>query len=179
MTPERVNPLYIDSTSYLVPDGPASVHAFETLRVALGQRMAVGSVVIRKATRMVGLTAAKDGFLVYMLRNRDQVRELGDIDRVEAIRPPKEDVALASKLLDALEGTFSYEGVRDEYTAAVRELIHAKAEGRAPAAPEAPKAAATSSLADALRASLDAASTAKKAPAKADIPPAKSRKKAS
>lgn len=123
---DALAPLFIETTGYLVGDGPGAVAALEPLRVALRARMAIGAVVIRKRPVRVALQATSTGGLVaYVLRSRDQVRAL-DAPTMVPPDPPRAQVAAARELLAALPGTFDYEGVEDTYATKVRAMLARK-----------------------------------------------------
>ena len=164
---ERVNPVFIDTTAYVVPDGPGAVQPFETVREALGTRIAVGTVVLHQRTTLVALDPQAQGFVVYVLRGREQVRSLEDLDTPRATQQPKADVALARKLLTSLEGTLDYDAVRDEYTTRVRGMLDGKVSGKAAPVERAAARPHVSSLTDALEQSLALAANL---PAKASKP---------
>jgi DNA end-binding protein Ku len=153
ITHDAINPVYIDGTAYLVPEDGAQ-RAFETVRRALGDRTAIGSMVLRNRAQQVALEATTDGFIVYKLRAAEQVRTFADVQPTPLkVEPPLSDIALATQLLDNLEGEFSYEGVHDLYTERLKEMLEAKAEGKVIPVAVAPMVASFS-LTEALTASL-------------------------
>jgi DNA end-binding protein Ku len=171
---DTVNPLFIDTTTYLVPDGPAHVPSFDTIRAALGTRLAVGHLVHKKRTVQVALQADPNGFVAYVLRGTEQVRSLKDLNPLAGtVTVNPAEVALAAQLLTAMAGPLEYPDLRDEYTVRMQAMLDAKVNGTAAPMPVAAKAP-TSSLADALKASL---ATAKAKPAKATLEDAKPKAK--
>jgi DNA end-binding protein Ku len=159
-----IDPARIDSTLFLVPADKGATRAFETLRIALGDRLAIGTVVIRKKACLVALQAAEDvAFIVYKLRSDAQVRDFGDLDLPDAVAPVPAELALAKRLMAGMEGRFSYADVEDEYTIRLRAFLDAKDKGQV-AVPLVRKTADTTTLAQALEMSLQAAQAA--APAK-------------
>lgn len=123
---EPLTPLFIETTTYLVGDGPGAAAALEPLRVALGTRMAIGTVVIHKRTVRVALQATSpSGFVAYVLRSRDQVRQLEAPDLVMAAAP-RAQVQAAKDLLGSLHGRFAYEGIEDAYATRVRAMLAKK-----------------------------------------------------
>jgi DNA end-binding protein Ku len=153
VTTDPLNPVYVDGTLYLVPEPGAQV-AFETVRRALKDRLAIGSVVLRNRAVRVALEAAPQGFIVYKLRAAEQVRAFSQVEQVSLnVMPSNSDLALATQLLDNLEGPFSYGDVRDQYNDALKELLAAKQDGTAlPVKPVVSQAAL--GLTDALAQSL-------------------------
>lgn len=154
VTDEPINPIYIDGTLYLVPEEPV-LQAFETIRVALGERTAIATVVLSNKSVRVALQAQDEGFIVYKLRAADQIRDFSQLVSKTTVVPQKAEVALATKLLDNLEGSFSYESVKDEYNEAVKALIAAKVNGTEVVAAK-PAAPVVSTFAESLAASLKA-----------------------
>jgi DNA end-binding protein Ku len=70
--------------------------------------------------------------MLSILRYGNEVRDAEPyFDRVTA-KPDREAVALASELIKRMSGGFEPEKMPDEYSRAVRELVKAKVEHRAP-----------------------------------------------
>lgn len=154
-----VDPIYIDTTGYLMPDGTAAEGAFETLRVALGLRIAVGTLVLRGASTRVALEGRDRGFLVYQLRPHTQVRAIAEVSRSRPSvgAPGAGEVAMARKLFTSIVArAIDYADIKDEHAVRVMALVAAKVTGKAmPAA--ATKKPVVSSLHAALAQSLAAA----------------------
>ena len=119
---DPVTPLFIETTAYLVGDGPGAAAALEPVRLALGTRMAVGTMVLHKRTVRVALQAGQTGLIVYVLRSRDQVREL-DAPALVPFAPPRAQVAAARDLLAALSGRCTYDPIDDAYATRVRAML--------------------------------------------------------
>ena len=156
-----VDPIYIDSVAYLVPDGTTAEPAFDTLRVALGAKLAIGMVVLAgKATR-VALDAVAHGFIVYVLRPHARVRQIAEVRQGLAVRhPAKAEVAMATQLFGAIaQAGVDYSSVKDEYAERVKALVAAKIAGQVPPVPAKATTIGTT-LTQALQASLAAAGRA-------------------
>jgi DNA end-binding protein Ku len=81
---------------------------------------------------LVGIKALGRGLMLSILRYGNEVRDAEPyFDRVTA-KPDKEAVALANELIERMSGRFEPEKMPDEYSRAVRELVKAKLEHRAP-----------------------------------------------
>src|SRR4029453_16967876 len=81
---------------------------------------------------LVGIKALGRGLMLSILRYGNEVRAAEPyFDRVTA-KPTTESVALASELIKRMSGRFEPEKMPDEYARAVRELVKAKLEHRAP-----------------------------------------------
>src|SRR5262245_12754861 len=161
VTDEPINPAYIDGTYYLVADDKG-LQAFETIRQALGDRLALATVVMRDRDLTVALEAQPEGFIVYKLRGAEQVRSFGEVSTKISVTPSKAEVGLATQLLDQLVGTFSYESHRDAYNDRLKTLIESKLSGVPMPAAVLPTTPQMVSLTDALTKSLELAQIAKK-----------------
>lgn len=170
---DPINPLYVDGTLLMLPEEtPAAQQAFETIRQALGDRTAGGTVVLRNKPTLVALQPEAHGFIVFKLRGAEQVRTFDTITTPLNIVPPKTDLALAKQLFATIDGTFSYETARDAYNDNLKALLQAKINGTALPTPELPMKPAVASLSAALADSLALAQAAKaeKLPSKAGKP---------
>jgi DNA end-binding protein Ku len=129
---EPIDPLMIDSTALLVPDGPAAAPAFHTLRLALKGRKAIGSMVLRNREVRVALSGGNaHGFVVYVLRGTEQVRNMADLTTSGAAAlPDKASIKLASQILDDMKGPLEFLPLRDEYAVRVKALVEAKIAGK-------------------------------------------------
>jgi DNA end-binding protein Ku len=161
---EPLDPLYVDGSLYLVPDMGAQ-QAVETLRLGLGDRLAIGTMVMRRRTVRVALQAADEpaAFYVYRLRASEQLRDVADLSVPALVAPcSPADVDLANSLFTAIEGDFDAGDVTDDYTDRVKALIAAKVAG-APVAvvPTAPQASVLFSAA--LAQAVDATKATRKA----------------
>jgi DNA end-binding protein Ku len=161
VTDEPINPAFIDGTYYLVPDDKG-YQAFETIRVALGERLALATVVMRDRDLTVALEAQPEGFIVYKLRGAEQVRTFSEVSTKVNVTPSKAEVGLATQLLDQLSGTFSYESHRDAYNERLKSLIESKLAGVPMPVTALPTTPQMVSLTDALTKSLELAQIAKK-----------------
>jgi DNA end-binding protein Ku len=81
---------------------------------------------------LVGIKAQGRGLMLSILRYGNEVRSAEPyFDRLTA-KPTTESVTLATELIKRRSGRFEPENMPDEYSRAVRELVKAKFEHRAP-----------------------------------------------
>jgi DNA end-binding protein Ku len=82
---------------------------------------------------MVGIKAHGKGLMLSILRYANEVRDAEPyFERLTTKKPDAEPVALAKELIKRMSGRFEPEKMPDEYARAVRELVTAKVEQRAP-----------------------------------------------
>jgi DNA end-binding protein Ku len=157
---EQVDPISFNRSYYMEPEA-AGVRAYCLLRDALEQsgKIAIAKVALRQRESL-SVLRVRDGVMVLeTLLWPDEVRETAfpflddDVD----VRP--QELRMASSLIDSMTVDFDPDEYHDDYREALLEVVAAKVEGREVVQPAAGEVAAepTSSLADALRASLAAA----------------------
>jgi DNA end-binding protein Ku len=175
---EQVDPILFNKSYYVEPEA-VGTRAYCLLRDALEEsgKIAIAQVALRQRESLA-ILRVRDGILVLeTLLWPDEVREAAFpfLDDDVEVRP--QELQMASSLIESMTVDFDPEDYHDSYREALAELVNAKVEGREVVQPEAEEVASgdTSSLADALRASLAAArgggadkpAAAKASPAKA------------
>jgi len=81
---------------------------------------------------MVGIKAHGRGLMLSILRYGNEIRDAKPYFETLTVKTDPEAVALAKELIKRMSGRFEPEKMFDEYSRAVRELVKAKLENRAP-----------------------------------------------
>jgi DNA end-binding protein Ku len=157
---DQLDPILLNRSYFVEPEGPGA-RAYCLLRDALEQsgKVAIAQVALRQRESLA-ILRSRDGVLVLeTLLWPDEVRDpaFPFLDDNIEVRP--QELRMASSLIESMTVDFDPGDYHDHYREALQELVAAKAEGREVIEPPAPvgEAEETSSLADALRASLEAA----------------------
>lgn len=175
---EQLDPILFNKSYYVEPES-AGARAYVLLRDALEQsgRIAIAQVALRQREALATLRS-RDGVLVLeTLLWPDEVRTASFpfLDQDIEVRP--QELTMASSLIDSMTADFDPDAHHDGYREALIEVVDAKIAGRELTQPSTLEIAAgpSTSLADALRASLAAAqgSGAVEPAAEADGAPAK------
>jgi len=179
---EQLDPILFNRSYFLEPEA-AGARAYSLLREALEQsgKIAIAQVALRQRESLA-ILRARDGVLVLeTLLWPDEVR-VPDFPFLEDnIEVRAQELRMAESLIESMTLDFDPDEYHDSYREALQELVTAKVEGREVIQPPeaGPGEEEPSSLADALRASLEAAKassgradtgktgTAKAGPAKA------------
>jgi len=160
---EEIDPLYIDTPYFLEPRESGKkplallIKALENKKV-----VGLGKIALRNRESLCMIRAGRDGVILETLRWPDELR------KPEKVVPKDTEVdskqlKMAESLIDLMAGEFDPAEYHDEYRAALQEIVAKKAEGQSIEAKEAPvEATEVIDLMDALRASVAAASHAKK-----------------
>jgi DNA end-binding protein Ku len=157
---DQLDPILFNRSYYVEPE-TAGTRAYCLLRDALEEsgKIAIAQVALRQRESLA-ILRARDGVLVLeTLLWPDEIRtpDFGFLDDDIDVRP--QELRMAGSLIESMTVDFDPEEYHDSYREAVQELVAAKTEGREVFQPEVAEAdtGKTSSLADALRASLAAA----------------------
>jgi DNA end-binding protein Ku len=130
----EIDSRYWEKPYYLVPDGDEADEGYTVIRDAMKQtgKVAIGQLIMHGRGHLVGIKAHGKGLMLSILRYGNEVRAAEPyFDRLTA-KPTTESVALATELIERMSGRFEPEKMPDEYAGAVRELVRAKLENRAP-----------------------------------------------
>jgi DNA end-binding protein Ku len=157
---EQLDPILFNRSYYVEPE-PAGVRAYCLLRDALEDsgKIAIAQVALRQRESLAILRVRDDVLVLETLLWPDEVRvpAFGFLDDDIEVRP--QELRMASSLIESMTVDFDPDEYHDSYREALQELVNAKVEGRQVVQPEAGEQPSgdTSSLAEALRASLAAA----------------------
>jgi DNA end-binding protein Ku len=128
----EIDPIWFDSSYYVVPDGEAGQDVFVVLREAIAEtgRAALSRVVMARRERAVALLPMGKGLVCHTLH---EPRDLYSSDTLFAgitdAKPDPEMVKLATQLIERQEGRFEPEDSEDRYEARLRDVIQAKLKG--------------------------------------------------
>jgi len=155
---------FVKQAYYVEPEAIGK-KAYALLREVLAEQglAAVCKVVIKDREALAALNPHGPAMVLETLHWPDEIRATDELDLPgEEIEVKPAERAMAAQLIAAMTGTFDPAEYRDEYRAALEEVIEAKVQGREIAEPEAP--AAGGQLVDLmamLEASVNAARTAR------------------
>jgi len=175
---DDIDPIYFERPSFVLPAGDSADadEAYAVLRDALKKtrKIGVGQIVVRGQSSIVAIKPCGRGLVMETIRYADEVKKADTaFDDIADGAPDKELLELGEELIKKKSGKFHPEKFKDAYTTALRELIDAKVEKRAPKAiEEAAPASNVINLMDALKRSVRGDSSRSGAAAK---PKAKSR----
>jgi DNA end-binding protein Ku len=173
-----LNPLFVDRSYYLAPDGPLADEAFVLMREGMLGQVGIGKLAIYGREYLVAVRPHQSLLLLHTLHHTATIRPSFDLE--EWTRLTKAPVVvgptlrLARDVIAALhQGALPLAGFRDEYQADLRRIIDAKIAGQEIVEPTPVDTLPVLNLRAALEQSLEAVSATKKIPAKAAAPASK------
>jgi DNA end-binding protein Ku len=173
---DELDPEFFEKPYFVVPENDVQAEAFAVVRKALQtmKKVGLGKIAFGGREHLVALSAPADeklaGMMAYTMRYAEELRDpadyFGDIKKVSV---DEDQLSLAKELIKRKAAKFAPEKFKDEYEAALREMVEAKVKHLPiPKEEPAPKSAKVINLMDALRKSVrgDEAPATKKALAK-------------
>jgi DNA end-binding protein Ku len=167
-----VDPMYVDRSYYLAPDGQVAADAFAVMREGMKGKVGVGKLALYGREYLVAVKPHDKGLVMYTLHHAAEIRGMNSIEELATIpaKAKPQEVQLAKQIIGTFEKKLDLSDYRDEYREGLQRIIDAKIAGEEIVAPEVETPTNVVNLMDALRKSLDAASSQKKKNVKADLP---------
>lgn len=160
-----IDPMYVDRTYYLAPDGAVASDAFTVMRDGMKGKVGVGKLALYGREYLVAVRPHEKGIVMHTLhhaaeiRGIDQVEELNSVS-AKAAKP--NEVKLARQIIESFDAPLDLTTYRDEYQQGLKQIIEAKIAGQEVVAPAVEAPPKVVNLMEALRKSLDAVSAQKK-----------------
>ncbi len=159
---EEIDPLYFNGSYYLEPEKLAQkpcslfMHAMQEKGM-----VAIGTLTLRNKERLCSLRVLGGNLILEMLLYPDEIR-VDMKTKLPAAKLTKQELAMASSLIDMMAQTFNPQDYEDHYREALSALIKAKVDGEETIEqPEKAKATHVVDLMDALRASVENAKSSR------------------
>ena len=154
----EIDPIYLDSTYYLAPDGPIAEETFAVILEAMKRagKVAVARIVLSGRERLVTIQPIEDGFRLCTLRSAKEVREPASaLDKLNA-KISDDMLGMAEMIIAQKPMSFVPEAFEDRYEEALLALVKSKISGGQPVIAKAPERGNVVNLMDALRRSIEA-----------------------
>jgi DNA end-binding protein Ku len=174
---DEPGPEFFEKPYFVVPENDVQAEAFTVVRKALQEtkKIGLGKIAFGGREHLVALAAPKDeklaGMMAYTMRYAEELRAPAEyFKEIKKVSVDENQLSLAKELIKRKAGKFEPKKFKDEYEAALREMVEAKVKhAPIPREEPAPKSAKVINLMDALRKSVrgdEAPSTKKKGAAK-------------
>jgi DNA end-binding protein Ku len=166
-----IDPMYVDRTYYLAPDGGVATDAFAVMREGMKGKVGVGKLALYGREYLVAVRPHGKGIVMHTLHHAAEIRGMEQVEELNSV-PAKvkpEEIKLAKQVISTFEAPLNLKDYKDEYREGLQEIIDAKIAGREIVAQHVEEPPKVVNLMEALRRSLDRVSDKKKAPAKATV----------
>ena len=177
-----LDPMYVDRTYFLAPDGGMAADAFAVMRDGMQGKVGIGKLALYGREYLVAVRPFQRGIVMHTLHHAAEMRGIDSVDELNAVPSTvkPEEMKLARQVIQTFEQPLNLADYRDEYLQGLQRIIDAKIAGEEVVATAAEAPPKVVNLMDALKKSLDAVSAGKKKSAKAAVakPAAAKRKRA-
>jgi DNA end-binding protein Ku len=166
-----IDPMYVDRTYYLAPDGGVASDAFAVMREGMKGKVGVGKLALYGREYLVAVRPHDRGIVMHTLHHAAEIRGIDAVEELNSV-PTKvkpEEIKLAKAVIGTFEGPLNLADYKDEYREGLQRIIDAKIAGEEFVAPEVEAPPKVVNLMEALRRSLDSVNSTKKKPAKAVV----------
>lgn len=159
---DELDPEFFEKPYFVVPENDVQAEAFAVVRKALQttKKAGLGKIAFGGREHLVALSVPNDeklaGMMAYTMRYAEELRNPADyFGEIKKVSVDDDQLSLAKELIKRKAAKFAPEKFKDEYEAALRELVEAKVKN-APIPREEPvrKSAKVINLMDALRKSV-------------------------
>lgn len=135
---DEIPSTFYDAPYFAGPDGPVSEKPYALLREVMKQtgKIAVGKVVLRDREDLVAVFPHDDGLVLqklhypHELRRMQDVPDLENVQKLDAQKLNKNELKLATTLVQEMTTTLSEVDTEDNYYNALRTLIDSKIKGK-------------------------------------------------
>jgi len=166
-----IDPMYVDRTYYLAPDGGVATDAFAVMREGMKGKVGIGKLALYGREYLVAVRSHGKGIVMHTLHHAAEIRGMDQVEELNSV-PAKvkpEEIKLAKQVISTFEAPLNLKDYKDEYREGLQEIIDAKIAGREIVAQHVEEPPKVVNLMEALRRSLNRVSEKKKAPAKATV----------
>ena len=174
-----LDPMYVDRTYYLAPDGGIAADAFAVMRDGMQGKIGIGKLALYGREYLVAVRPFERGIVMHTLHHAAELRGIDSVDELKTV-PEKvkpEEMKLARQVIQTFEQPLNLANYKDEYREGLQRIIDAKIAGEEVVATSTEAPPKVVNLMEALRKSLDSVSAKKKQPAKAAITKAPGKRK--
>jgi DNA end-binding protein Ku len=129
---------FFDAPYFAGPDGPVSEKPYALLREVMKQtgKVGVGKVVLRDREDLVAVFPHEDGLVLQKLHYPHELRKMEDVPDLEGVhnltaqKLNKNELKLATTLVQEMETTLADIDTEDNYHSALKKLIDSKIKGK-------------------------------------------------
>src|SRR3954469_18005905 len=126
-----IDPMYVDRTYYLAPDGGVATDAFAVMREGMKGKVGVGKLALYGREYLVAVKPHEKGIVMYTLHHAAEIRSIDSVEELNSvpskIRP--EEIKLARQVIETFEQPLNLADYKDEYREGLQRIIEAKIAG--------------------------------------------------
>jgi len=152
-----IDPIYLDTPYYLVPDGPIAEETYAVILEAMkrAKQVAVARIVLSGRERLVALHPLAEGLKLTTLRTAKEIREASGTFEKLNVKLTDDMLKMAQQIIASKKTKFDPAKFEDRYEEALLTLVRSKISGGKPVITKAPERGNVVNLMDALKRSIE------------------------
>jgi DNA end-binding protein Ku len=161
---EAIDPMYVDRTYYLAPDGGVASDAFAVMRDGMKGKVGVGKLALYGREYLVAVRPHGRGIVMHTLHHAAEIRSIDTVEELSSVplKVKPEEIKLAKQVISTFDAPLDLAEYKDEYREGLQRIIDKKIAGEDIVAPLVEAPPKVVNLMEALQRSLDAVSGGKK-----------------
>lgn len=130
---KEIDTIYFENSYYVEPE-KSGVKAYALLREALKKsgKVGVAQFVLRTAATLTVLKPMDNVIVLSKIRFAEEIRSMEELSLPAKTEVKPAELKIALSLIDQYTQEFDISAYKDEYAAALRQVIEAKASGKSP-----------------------------------------------
>ena len=127
----EIDPLYYDSSYYVVPEEPGR-RAYQLLLETMEKTgyAAIAKLAMHQREYTVVIRPRAEGLALHSIHYANEVRAVPEYGKTRDVNVKPQEVQLAEKLVESLAAPFDPDKYQDDYQNRLLQLIEAKSEGK-------------------------------------------------
>src|SRR6266480_2183394 len=132
-----IDPMYVDRTYYLAPDGGMAADAFAVMRDGMQGKVGIGKLALYGREYLVAVRPFQRGIVMHTLHHAAEMRGIDSVDELNAVPATvkPEEMKLARQVIQTFEQPLNLADYKDEYRDGLQRIIDKKIAGEEIVAP--------------------------------------------
>src|SRR5436190_22083909 len=128
---EAIDPMYVDGTYYLAPDGAMAADAFAVMRDGMRGKIGIGKLALYGREYLVAVRPFERGIVMHTLHHAAEMRGIDSVDELNSVPASvkPEEMKLARQVIQTFEQPLNLADYKDEYRVGLQAIIDAKISG--------------------------------------------------
>src|SRR5204862_1066824 len=123
-----IDPMYVDRTYYLAPDGSMAADAFAVMRDGMKGKVGIGKLALYGREYLVAVRPFDRGIVMHTLHHAAEMRGIDSVEELSSVPASvkPEEMKLARQVIQTFEQPLNLADYKDEYRAGLQAIIDPK-----------------------------------------------------
>src|SRR6185295_101809 len=123
-----IDPMYVDRTYYLAPDGGMASDAFAVMREGMRGKIGIGKLALYGREYLVAVRPFERGIVMHTLHHAAEMRGIDSVEELNSVPASvkPEEMKLARQVIQTFEQPLNLADYKDEYREGLQQIIDAK-----------------------------------------------------